>query len=104
MLMVVNHTYFQSTPFEEQNPINVLPMRMSRNHALLVPAYGFSTLAEPVVKRRRKTALVLEVNLRKACFDPASSDSRIITPTSAVDSIACRLNTRAIICPFPASG
>jgi len=72
-------------------------------HGAVNPVWFVLKLVASVSMRPWKATPFAGVTHPRACFEPASSVSRIITPAFAQPLVFCTLRTRAVMEPAPVS-
>src|SRR5947208_8895059 len=98
--MLAVPTCVQLDPSDDTKPVNVLPDRVTRIHRGAVAA-GPAVLDDepPVDVRRWKAVAPPAESTMLACFEPAVSVSRIMTPALAQVLVLSIEATRALISP-----
>src|ERR1700704_1617515 len=105
MAMVVVPTVVHVVPFADSRPVTVVPLRTRRTHRGGAPVDPPVLTAPPFLVGRHCIAAPLAADTSiKACADPGSSVSRIMTPAFDQLSACWTLTTRAWIEPSPVSG
>src|SRR4029450_10120895 len=105
MAIVAEPMGVQTIPLSECQAVKVVPLRSRRIHSGMgTPARVVWLLVPPVKGRRWKETPCPGVARTAAWVEFALRVSRIITPALAQELVLVRLDTRAVITPFPLSG